>query len=104
MSKEERESEIESEKHQDPDQKVTIESFLKPKSRVKRTSTTSVKSGELRTRGETPIDLLELRCLSICLLVRLVRVQEIGDERKDNFFDVISKIIWLSFYRLVNKN
>jgi len=60
-------------------------------------STNSVKSGEQRTREETQIDLLELRCLNICLLVRLVRVQEIGDERKDNFFDVISKIIWLSF-------
>jgi|GEM_PF-4395482 len=39
-----------------------------------------VKNGELKTRGVNPIDSLELRCLSIFLLEKLEKAQEIGDD------------------------
>ena len=53
---------------------------MKPKRKAKETQTNSVKNGELWIKEVNQIDLSVLRCPGIYLPVKLVKVQEIGDD------------------------
>ncbi len=60
--------------------KVIIDNFLLPKLKDKKIPTNLVKSGELKTKRDKAIVLLELKCLNIYSVVKLVKVQEIEDD------------------------
>ncbi|MCC6180340.1 MAG: hypothetical protein IT237_00755 [Bacteroidia bacterium] len=53
---------------------------MKLKRKAKEIQTNSVKNGELWIKEVSQIDLLVLKCLDIYLPVKLVKVQEIGDD------------------------
>ena len=71
---------IELDKPQEVEVKVIIDNFLLPKSRDKRILINLVKSGEPKTKKVKAIVSLELKCLDICLVVKLEKVQEIEDD------------------------
>ena len=71
---------IKLDKLQEVEVKVIIDNFLLPKLKDKKIRINLVKSGEPKTKKVKAIVLLELKCLDICLVVKLEKAQEIEDD------------------------